>query len=146
MDENLLIMSFDIVNFIVRNVGGLNESSQENLLAFDGDHTFAINFAFWTHFLNLTIFDDRARIDSQQHYLTRYMVIAFDNMPSILMLILFSMNRLTSKCMLIFRTVNSVKTTFTRIMSIRQSWMWYSIKQTMKGYDENICAMMFHQR
>ena len=64
MDENLMIFSMDIVKFIAENHG---------MLAFDGELTFAVNFAFWSHFLNLTVLDDRTRIDAQQHYLTSWM-------------------------------------------------------------------------
>lgn len=64
-DENFLLMSRDIVEFIAKNY---------KILTVDYDLTFSANLAFWTHFLNLTIFDDRGRIDSQQHYLTKYMV------------------------------------------------------------------------
>lgn len=66
MDESFMVMSADVVKFIV-------ENSENSMLAFDGEITFALNVAFWTHFLNLTIFDDRDRIDSQQRYLTTYM-------------------------------------------------------------------------
>lgn len=69
LDESFLLFSRDVVNFIVRGTAG-------GLLAFDGRATFAVNFAFWTHAMNLTIFDDRARIDSQQHFITDYMHVS----------------------------------------------------------------------
>jgi hypothetical protein len=89
MDENMILMSWDVVRFVTLNAGvgydkGVdsnvtyqveNGRSDANLLAFDGQTTtFAVNLAFWTHFLNLTIFDDRSRIDAQQMYLTKFMV------------------------------------------------------------------------
>jgi hypothetical protein len=69
MDENFMVISRDLVQFIVLNTG-----SSDSLLAFDPTQTFAVNFAYWTHFLRLNIHDDRSEIDSQQHYLTSYMV------------------------------------------------------------------------
>jgi hypothetical protein len=66
LDESFLLFSRDVVDLLA-------VATSRNLLAFDGRSTFAVNFAFWSHFLNLTIFDDRQRIDSQQHYLTTYM-------------------------------------------------------------------------
>jgi hypothetical protein len=71
MDENFLLFSRDVVSFIVSGV-------EHNILAFDGSVNFAVNLAFWTHFMNLTLFDDHSRIDAQQGKLTRYMHEAYN--------------------------------------------------------------------
>jgi len=67
-DENFMLMSQDVVRFVLR---GVEETS---LLPFDESVTFAWNFGLWTWFLNLTVLDDIDRIDAQQQgYLTDYM-------------------------------------------------------------------------
>lgn len=65
-DENFMLFSADVVQFFV-------SSTERGLLQIARQSTFAVNSAFWVHFLNLSIFDDRLRIDAQQGYLTSFM-------------------------------------------------------------------------
>lgn len=65
-DENFMLISSDIAHFLF-------SSTQSTLLQMNPKSTFAVNVAFWVNFLNVTIFDDRSRIDSQQGLLTDWM-------------------------------------------------------------------------
>ena len=68
-DENFMIFSRRLVEFMAANW---------DLLVKDEELTLAVNWAFWSHMLRVQVFDDRDRIDSQQHYVTQYMHRNFD--------------------------------------------------------------------
>ena len=67
-DENFMLMFADLADF-------LDDANRRGVLraSYEGDATFAAHFGLWQHMLNLTILDDRGRIDAQQGYLTSYM-------------------------------------------------------------------------
>lgn len=66
-DESFMFFSSDIVMLL------LNDRITSKLLPFDNHVTLGWNFGYWSWVLNVTVFDDQRRIDSQQHYLTTYM-------------------------------------------------------------------------
>lgn len=61
-DENFMLFSVDVIHLLIN-----------SLFRRQGHATFAAHFGLWQHVLNLTIVDDRARIDAQQGYLTTFM-------------------------------------------------------------------------
>ncbi|EME31896.1 galactosyltransferase isoform 1 [Galdieria sulphuraria] len=63
-DESFLLFSTDLLRFLVKN---------REFLLFDEEVSMAWNFGFLSRFLNISIFDDRTCIDSQQGYLTYFM-------------------------------------------------------------------------
>jgi hypothetical protein len=63
-DDNFMILSRRLIRFAVDNW---------DVLVHDPNLTWSINWALWSHVLRTDILDDRDRLDSQQHYLTRYM-------------------------------------------------------------------------
>ncbi len=65
-DESFMLLSRDVVRFIASSQTG-------RLVPFDDGVTFGWNFGYLAWTLNLTIFDDAKRIDSQQGNLTSYM-------------------------------------------------------------------------
>lgn len=66
-DENFLLLSRDVANFVV------DDRYMGKIIPFDDKVTFGWNFGYLSWILNLTIFDDQSRLDSQQGYLTEYM-------------------------------------------------------------------------
>lgn len=66
IDENFMVISRDVVAYVTSGV-------LQDLLPFDPLVDFGINFTFWAQTLNLTIFDDISRLDSQQSLLTTFM-------------------------------------------------------------------------
>lgn len=66
-DENFLMLSEDVAKFVTdnENVG--------KIIPFDDKVTFGWNMGYLSWILNLTIFDDQTRLDSQQGYLTEHM-------------------------------------------------------------------------
>jgi len=63
-DESFMLFSADVLRFLVQN---------RDFLLFDEEVSMAWNFGFLSRFLNITIFDDRNGIDSQQGYLTEFL-------------------------------------------------------------------------
>lgn len=66
-DENFMLFSSDIVRTLA------DDRLTGKLLPFDTHVTLGWNFGYWSWILNLTMFDDQARIDAQQGYLTSNM-------------------------------------------------------------------------
>jgi hypothetical protein len=66
-DENFMLFSADVVRLLGE------DERVGSILPFDDQVTLGWNFGYWSWILNLTIFDDQTRIDSQQGYLTEYM-------------------------------------------------------------------------
>ncbi|GJQ11462.1 hypothetical protein GpartN1_g3253.t1 [Galdieria partita] len=63
-DESFMLFSTDLLRFLVEN---------REFLLFDEEVSMAWNFGFLSRFLNISIFDDRNGIDSQQGYLTDFL-------------------------------------------------------------------------
>lgn len=66
-DESFMLFSDDVARFVA------DDTLLGKIVPFDDGVTFGWNFGYLSWVLNLTIFDDQKRIDSQQGYLTEYM-------------------------------------------------------------------------
>lgn len=71
-DENFMLFSGNLIQLFLHMKPALKTGPPSA--------TFAALFGMWQHFLNLTIWDDRLRIDAQQGYTTKFMhVRKYDN-------------------------------------------------------------------
>jgi hypothetical protein len=70
-DENFMLFTPDVANFIVLGL-------RSGILRFNPKSTFAVNIQVWSFMMNLNVFDDRDRMDTQQGYLTSYIHEKFD--------------------------------------------------------------------
>lgn len=66
-DESFMLFSRDVAALLA------DRRLMGKLIPFDETVTFGWNFGYLSWFLNLTVFDDQGRIDSQQGYLTEFM-------------------------------------------------------------------------
>lgn len=63
-DENFMLFSWDVVEYFHKS---------KHVLRVKPEATFAAHFGVWQHMLNITVFDDRARLDVQQGWITGWM-------------------------------------------------------------------------
>ncbi len=66
-DESFMLFSRDVAKLLS------DDNYIGKIIPFDNSVTFGWNFGYLSWVLNLTVFDDQSRIDSQQGYLTKYM-------------------------------------------------------------------------